>query len=75
MNTPVMADHDLLVPLGLGLRVKNVLQAAGITSIAELCERREVELRMLPGMGAKSLHEVLIALHLAGYSLREEEQP
>jgi DNA-directed RNA polymerase alpha subunit len=55
--------------LGLKCRVTNFLRADGLWFVQQLCERSERDLRLLPGIGGKSVIEIKQALALRGLRL------
>lgn len=58
--------------LDLSQRPNNCLRRAGITTIGQLCELTETQLKKIRNMGIKSVKEVIDALARVGYKLKEE---
>jgi DNA-directed RNA polymerase subunit alpha len=48
----------LIEELNIGVRPYNVLKHAGITTIGQLIDRTEREIRWLPGMGKTSMTDL-----------------
>ena len=65
--------QDAIDELDLSIRSHNCLKRAGITTIAELQERTEDDLRKVRNLGRKSLEEVIKKLEDLGLGLRAQE--
>jgi DNA-directed RNA polymerase alpha subunit len=55
--------------LNLPYRIENILKSEGIHAIGELAKKTEIELLKIPGLGRKSLQEIINSLALKGVSL------
>lgn len=58
--------------LELSVRAYNCLMRAGITTIADLCSKTPLELKVIRNMGTKSETEIVEKLRDRGLSLKEE---
>ena len=69
------AGVDLAMPIRgadlLSVRAQNCLDNAGIKTLGDLLQKREVDLWKLKNMGRKSTREVVTWLGSMGLSLRE----
>ena len=63
----------LISDLDLSVRSYNCLARKGIVTIEDLCNKSIDELKEVRNLGARSLDEVVGAVHKLGYKLREEE--
>ena len=65
-------DPGLFQPvdsLGLSVRSVNCLHAEGIQRVGDLVQRTNIDLLRTPNLGRKSLHEIMQALALRGWTL------
>lgn len=62
---------ELRLPSTLSNRTLNCLKNAGIKTVGDAVKQSQMELIRLPNFGRKSVNELVEALALAGYSLRE----
>lgn len=67
--------QDWLCCHPLSVRTCNVFEKSGISSLAQLCALREIDLLRLPNFGRKCLKEVKEALAEDGLKLSEVEPP
>lgn len=64
-------NENSIEDLELSQRPSNCLRRAGITTIGELCELTETQLKQIRNMGDKSVKEVKEVLAKMGLSLRQ----
>ncbi len=73
MAQPAGDDLDSSFPASLAAPARRALAAAGYTSLAQLAQVREAELRRLHGMGPKALAQLRQALAAQGRSFAADQ--
>lgn len=65
-------DDGSSLPSGIGAPARRALANAGLSSLEQLTQISESELRRLHGMGPKAVEQLRVALHSRGLSFKEE---
>jgi len=70
----ITSEDQKISELSLTVRTKNALRKAGIQSVKELLDMQEKYLRRMPGLGRKSIREVIALVELNGLEFKQAKQ-